>query len=181
MLRNLFPLLGGLADSEAVSIERRWSGYAVVYRQSETYPLALRGNVYVGEGVAEAEGRTAGRRTETRAVTVPRDAMQALLWRLAEVSVAERPYVPNEQRTDDHPEIDIQVVLAGSPPVRFWTRSQGPGNVPWGVEHAGRNFVVHGPAVSNALEEINRYLLGDLLGHMVREMQDEHRSPAPKP
>lgn len=180
MLRSLFPLLGGLADSQQVTIERRWTGFAVVYRQSEAYSLELRGNAYAGDGVVAVEGRSSDPRTETRGVTVPRDAMQPFLWRLAEVSVAERPYVPERRWTDDYPEIDVRVVPPGAPPVRFWTQSQGPGNLPWGVEHAGRNFVVNGPSISNALKEIDRYLLPDLLHQMVREMEDEHRSPVPK-
>ena len=180
MLRNLFPLLGGLADSQAVTIERRWSGYHPVSERSEVYPLERRGLTFTGDGAVSIRGPL-GKRADTRTVSVPLDAMQAFLWRVAEASVAERPYVPSRPTTDDYPEIDIQVVLAGSPPVRAWTESQGPGNVPWGVEHAGRNFVVHGPVISNALQEIERYLLADLVRQLVRETEEEYRSPLPKP
>jgi hypothetical protein len=75
---------------------------------------------------------------------------------------------------DAHAEIDIWVALPGSP-VRFFTRSPEPGNVPWGVEHASREFVVevYSSAVSQALSGIERYLLADLREQMVREVFEE--------
>jgi hypothetical protein len=175
-LRSLFPPLGGLASAQSVTLERRWIGFAIVYRRSETYSLVARDADYAGNGVVGVAGRGGPPRTETRPVTVPRDAMQAMLGRLPDATLDERPYAPKREWTDDYPEIELRVVLSGAS-VRFFTQSQGEGNVPWGVEHAGRTFVVRGDTVHTALKSLEAYLLADRVREMAREMEDEARPP----
>jgi hypothetical protein len=172
-----------LPEAASVAIERRHRGLRVPDR-SERYPLALRDDVYTGDGVVVAgtSGSLVGQRTENRSVTVPRDVMQEMLRRLADVSVAERPYAFREMTVDAHIEIDIRVALPGSP-VRFFTRSPEPGNIPWGVDHLGRNFVVvvNSLAVAQALLVIESYLLADLRNRLVREVDAAEVERARKP
>jgi len=118
--------------------------------------------------------------TETRVVGVPRDAMQQMVRRLVDAPLDERSYSPSQPATDSYPEIVVRVVLPGGR-ASFFTQSQGPANAPWGVEYAGRTFVVRDDTASAALKLIEGYLLGDLVRQKVREVENEELRRLQKP
>jgi hypothetical protein len=178
-LRELFPGLDGVTDAASVSIERRHRGFRVPDR-SEVYTLVRQADGYAGDGVVLAALGSTVKLTETRVVGVPRDAMQQMVRRLVDAPLDERSYVPSQPATDSYPEIEVRVVLPGGR-ASFFTQSQGPANGPWGVEYAGRTFVVRDDTASAALTLIEGYLLGDLVRQKVREVENEELRRLQKP
>jgi len=47
--------------------------------------------------------------------------------------------------------------------------------MPWAIDYEGRTFVVATREIATALEEIQAFLLPDVISDMRRDMEDEYR------
>ena len=121
-----------LALARQLHIDWEWNGYARPPSFTRRYDLTLLGTTVKGGRVSRAEFKRS-------------------LRLLSEAPLSQGPYVPFADHTDDYPKIAI-VAGSGARRVRFFTRSQGAGHVPWAVEIGGRTFVVASDAPERVLE-----------------------------
>jgi hypothetical protein len=181
-LSDLIPVVATLPDADNVRIGRSWNGLSPTAPYGEQYVLGRDGDRYVGPGRVTIGSRSSGSpgRDETREVVIPADEMRRFLEQLAAVSVVERAYTPTIRWTDDYPEITIAVTVSDVE-VRFMTKSQGPGNLPWGVVADGRTFVVSGDTIPLALDALEPFLLRGLQRDLFFEVNEEIRRNAATP
>ncbi|HET8645953.1 MAG TPA: hypothetical protein VFO85_10710, partial [Vicinamibacteria bacterium] len=116
----------------AQRVEISWSRGGLGQPLARTYQLAVQGGRIVGGNV-------------------PMPLYKRFLKILGQAPLVPGPYVPWITHTDDDPSISIRVT-AGGRSVRFFTRSQGPGHDPWGVEVAGHTHIVPSDAPQRALD-----------------------------
>jgi hypothetical protein len=180
VLREVAPGLSMLTAAHAVEIDRSWTGYAPVTSTRETYQLMRGSEGFSGEARFRAETRSGRVREATHAVTVPIGEMLRILQQLGDVSLEERTYKPSQPVTDTNPNIGMRVTLVDTE-VRFFTSSQGPENVPWGVEYAGRTFVVESPAIAFAINDLEPYLANGVMRDMTLSLEEEERRDPPRP
>ena len=130
-------ILGGIRGAQEVDIVQAWSGLGT--------PSSL-------QWVLRRQGdRVDG------AAAIPLPAFESFLATLIESPLLRAPYEPHFERTDDYPSRSIRLT-GPSGTVRFFTHSQGRGNVPWAVEVGGTTYVVPTDAPARALRVLEPFL-----------------------
>src|SRR4051794_5463526 len=149
-------LAGALGTVQVVRIQDDWSGLALDAPLLRHYQLEGKNGPF--EGTAEfSAARGARQRTATINIAIPADIASAFLQALGSVAAQEGAYKPKVDHTDDYPSRVIDLDTAQGP-VRFYTQSQGADAVPWGLDFAGRTYVINVDTPATALALIGPYL-----------------------
>lgn len=174
-LREVAPSVDQIGEAAAVHVERTWSGYSHVPRRRESYPLTRTGDQFTGTGTvtADAISSASGRRSIDGVVSIPADMMSRALQRLSDISIIRGNYKSRDEWTDDHPETQILVTLGDEDAFRFFSTSQGALQIPWGVEHGGTEYIVHGDGVARVIGELEPYLLRSTLRDLTKALETE--------
>jgi hypothetical protein len=176
LLRDVLPAVSALPSASTIVIERGWAGMSTPSPQEATYTLARSGDAFRGTAsflMYIPTGRSS-KREETHAVVVPVSSMEIVLRDLTSIRVSPGPYRPWIKWTDDYPRISLRVTFQGQD-VRFFTSSQGAGNVPWGVEHNGQTFVAETEDIAIVFRRLDVCLLGNSYDRIVRQIAAEER------
>lgn len=175
-------LATALTDVRIIRYQDNWSGLSPDAPLLKTY--RLEGHEGRFEGTAQfSAARGANQRTATIAIAIPAPAARAFFQGLGGVVGQEGPYKPKIDHTDDYPSREI-ILETAQGPVRFYTQSQG--NVPWGLDFAGRTYVINADSPSMALGQIASYLddgTGQVLFDIARyaPFPGSRATPTPKP
>jgi hypothetical protein len=176
-LPQLFPELADLSDATRLTITFEWDGLSPVAPVASRYALELHGDQFTGTG-SFSVGHPAV--TASRAITVPRAAVQALLAAAGSVALDEKAYSPRITHTDDFPSLAV-IVPTKQEPLLLLTRSQEKeppsaaftDRTPWGVSYMGRVFVVTASDLDQAVEQLEPHLQRD---EVVKELVDLYKS-----
>ena len=176
-LPQLFPELADLSDATRLAITFEWGGLSPVAPIASRYALELRGDQFTGTG-SFSVGYPAV--TASRAITVPRAAVQALFAAASGVALDAKAYSPRFTHTDDFPALAV-IVPTRQEPLRLLTRSQEKeppsaaftDRTPWAVSYMGRVFVVTASDLDRAIEALEPHLHRQ---EMIEELVDQFKS-----
>src|SRR5262249_39758968 len=140
------------------------------------YTLTRTGDVFRGDAeflmyIPDGQGT---KREATHPVVVPSRLMEGVLEDLTAIRVSLGPYKAWIRWTDDYPHISLRVTF-GDQEVKFFSDSQGPEQVPWGVEQNGQTVVAESEDIAITFRQLDACLLVDTYTQMIREIREEER------
>jgi hypothetical protein len=164
--------LARLKEAVELTIEDEWAGLGVSHRAY--YRLQRQTNGFTGK--ASFEVGWAAPTAVIADVSVPMKAALEFFETLAQLPAVYGYYEPRIEHTDDYPSVSIEVMLPDQT-VRFYSRSQGENNVPWGLDVKGDTFVINSDEPARALNLLRPYLKRDVLRKLVDEQFKELGMP----
>lgn len=152
-------ILGRVMQAESILIDYSWTGLEGQFQ--EGYLLRPTEGGFMAEAV-----RVDGAPVPDSAMLVPTSEVESFLVALAEAPVLLRDYVPRVLRPDDYPSITVELRMSRERIV-FFTRSQGVGHAPWGVESGGEVYVIPDDTPARALQRLDPFLGRDLASRAI--------------
>lgn len=170
---SLQSIIPDLAQTDSIQISDEWTGLSRVAPIEANYSLARSGEGFSGEAKFSVAGYSEQTElTASEAVAIPATATETFLKTLSSLTLKEGKYVPKIEHTDDYPSISIELKLK-TDAFRVFTKSQGEGHAPWGVEFKGKTYIVESDAPAKALTALEPYLKRDVLQKLIEQKRAE--------
>ncbi len=160
--------LSEILEVDSIRIDRGWTGYSRIGRTQSHYFLQRSASAFRGE-VSFYVGFNGENRKDAR-IKIPINVTKRFLKKLSDTPVIERSYKPRITVTDSYPSTTIELETKNESVV-FWTKSQGEGNVPWGVRFGAKEYVANSDYPALALKELEPYLKREELSKLIKEVE----------
>ena len=162
-----------LSQSDSIQISDEWTGLSRVAPIEANYSLARSGEGFSGEAKFSVAGYSKQTElTASEAIVIPSAAAETFLKALSSLTLKEGKYEPKIEHTDDYPSTSIELKLKGDT-IRIFTKSQGAGHAPWGVEFKGKTYTVESDVPAKALQGLEPYLKRDVLQRLIEQKKSE--------
>lgn len=150
-----------LEKASSFMIQDEWTGLSSLAPLKAEYTLQRDTNQFNG-GASFSVGGASGNpcKSVVEDITIPVEVVQKFLQMLTRSPLEEGNYEAKITHTDDYPSINI-VLHTDTAIVGFFTRSQGVGHVPWGVNFEKKTYVINSDIPAKALEILKPYLKKD--------------------
>src|SRR5262249_13713726 len=150
-------ILARLSDAHRIHIENDWTGLSPFAPLTAHYTLERKSDGFRGGATFSAGGYSGTANKAVEDIAVPLDKAQLFLQMLSKCPMKSGDYEPKIEHTDDYPSIKLEIELEKET-VTFFTKSQGEGNIPWGVTIRGTTYVVESDIPATAVELLEPHL-----------------------
>ena len=179
-LSQVFPKLVNLpALATSMTIQNDYDALTYGYKAHYTLNRQTAGFIGTGEFSATNGAMAMGAKNPnapsfpydtslvlTRTITIPVNVVQGFLQDLTQLPVEEGHYDPFLSHTDDYPVENYQIT---TPEGVLNLKCTAQNNVPWGIDFAGREFVVNSPLAYQATIKVTRYLQLKTTGEVINK------------
>ena len=165
---SVVPALSKIMEVDSIRIDDGWTGYSRIGKTQSHYFLQRSASAFRGE-VSFYVGFNGENRKDAM-IKIPINVTKRFLKKLSDTPVIERSYKPRITVTDSYPSTTIELETKNEWVV-FWTKSQGEGNVPWGVRFGGKEYVANSDYPALALKELEPYLKLEELSKLIQEVE----------
>ncbi len=174
------PSLAGVMEGKSVEIYNDWNGYSDITPILRHYKLQLQhkqlvGNAHVAIGGYGAAGI---HQQKTTRVKIPAAVTTNFLVTLARTPLQVGTYKPVLSRSDDYPNITIQIKTDRQQLI-FSSQSQGRGYTPWRVTllqgKIAREFISNSTVPARALDLLKPYIGTPAIDRLIQLRQQRKK------
>jgi len=149
-----------LPETDSMVISEYWMGLSPVAPVSAGFVLKKTPTSFAGKATFLA-GYDSTQKKDSVDMEIPNSVAQQFFKILANAQLSSGPYKPKIEHTDDYPHNEIELHI-GKETILFWTQSQGPGFVPWGLKLAGKEYVINSDLPDKAIQLLDPYMHRDV-------------------